>query len=92
VSKPSSDPFIKSLKSLVYNTVCLPKLAITPQVFSKNGNDLERLGALTRLLTPGDAIQPAPVTSGQPTANINGKRTGHLKIRPGLSIRVNKQI
>jgi hypothetical protein len=83
----SSDPFIKALKSFGYNTVRLPKADTMPlQVFSRNNNNLERLGALTKLLTPGDAIPPPPIISGNPTANINGQRTGDIKIGLGLSI------
>jgi hypothetical protein len=83
----SSDPFIKALKSFGYNTVRLPKVDIMPlQVFSRNGNNLERLGALTKLLTPGETIAAPPITSGVPTSNINGKRTGDIKIGLGLSI------
>lgn len=83
----SSDPFIKALKSFGYNTVRLPKADTAPlQVFSRNGNNLERLGALIKLLTPGSTIQPPAITADVPTANINGKRTGEIKIGLGLSI------
>ena len=83
----SSDPFIKALKSFGYLTVRLPKADVAPlQVLSKNGKNLERLGQVTKLLTAGDTIPVPAITAGTPAANVNGQRTGDLKIGLGLSI------
>lgn len=82
-----SDPFINALKSFGYNVVRLPKADIQPlQILSKNGNNLERLGAMTKLLTAGDNIPVPAITSGNPVAPISGSRTSELKLGLGLSI------
>jgi hypothetical protein len=83
----NSDPFIQALKSFGYLTVRLPKADIAPlQILSKNGKDLERLGFLEKLLMSGGAVSLPALKSGTPTANINGRRTGDIKIGLGLSI------
>src|SRR5690349_22455405 len=83
----ASDPFINALKSFGYNVVRLPKPDMQPlQILAKNGDNLERLGALTTLLVPGGAINQPKITSGTPVAPISGSRTGDLKIGLGLSI------
>jgi len=83
----SSDPFIKALKSFGYLTVRLPKADIAPlQILSKNGKNLERLGPVVKLLTPGDNIGAPTISLGALAANINGQRTGEMKIGLGLSL------
>lgn len=83
----NSDPFIQALKSFGYLTVRLPRADVAPlQILSRNGKDLERLGHLEKLLMTGGAIPLPLVKSGTPTANINGRRTGDIKIGLGLSI------
>jgi hypothetical protein len=82
-----SDPFINALKSFGYNVVRLPKPDMQPlQLLTRNGDNLERLGEMTKLLVPGAVIQPPSITSGVPVAPITGSRTGDLKIGLGLSI------
>lgn len=83
----NSDPFVNALKSFGYNIVRLPKADIQPLLLlSKNGDNLDRLGAVTKLLTPGEAISAPKVSTDTPAANINGSRTGNMKIGIGLSI------
>src|SRR5258705_1097576 len=82
-----SDPFVNSLKSFGYNIVRLPKADIQPLLLlSKNGDNLDRLGAVTKLLTPGDVVAAPRIATDIPAANINGSRTGTMKIGLGLSI------
>ncbi len=82
-----SDPFVNSLKSFGYNIVRLPKADIQPMLLlSKNGDNLDRLGAVTKLLTPGDNVNAPKVIADTPAANINGSRTSNMKIGIGLSI------
>lgn len=83
----NSDPFVNALKSFGYNIVRLPKADIQPLLLLSKGDDsLERLGAITKLLTPNDGV-PAPTIAADTIAsNINGSRTGDLKIGVGLSI------
>ena len=52
---------------------------------SKNGDNLDRLGAVTKLLTPGENIPPPTIIADTPAANINGLRTSSMKIGVGLS-------
>ncbi len=83
----NSDPFVNALKSFGYNIVRLPKADIQPlQMLSKNGDNLERLGAMTKLLKVGDNIPVPTISTNTPTAPINGSRTSELKIGLGLSI------
>src|ERR1051325_3014289 len=82
-----SDPFVNSLKSFGYNIVRLPKADIQPMLLlSRNGDNLDRLGAVTKLLTPGENASPPKVIADTPAANINGSRTSSMKIGIGLSI------
>src|SRR5688500_4474455 len=82
-----SDPFVNSMKSFGYNIVRLPKADIQPLLLlSKTGDNLDRLGAVTKLLTPGDTIPAPKIIADTPAANINGTRTGSMKIGIGLSI------
>ena len=82
-----SDPFVNALKSFGYNIVRLPKADIQPLLLlSKNGDNLDRLGTVTTLLTPGDTIAAPKITSDVSAANLNGSRTGSMKIGLGLSI------
>lgn len=81
------DPFVKALKMAGYNIVRLPKADIQPlQLLYKNGDDLERLGAVTRLLTAGDNIAVPALSLDTRVANISGSRTGDMKIGLGLSL------
>lgn len=82
-----SDPFVKAMKSFGYNIVRLPKADIRPmQLLYSNGDNLERLGAVTKLLSAGDNIQVPQTSQDTPAANINGSRTGEMKIGLGLSL------
>jgi hypothetical protein len=87
VFNSNSDPFVNALKSFGYNIVRLPKADIQPLLLlSKNGDNLDRLGAVTRLLTPGEVIPAPGIIADTVAANINGLRTGSMKIGVGLSI------
>src|SRR5258705_13980946 len=82
-----SDPFVNSLKSFGYNIVRLPKADIQPLLLlSKNGDNLDRLRVVTKLLTAGDVVAAPRIATDIPAANINGSRTGTMKIGLGLSI------
>jgi hypothetical protein len=82
-----SDPFVNALKSFGYNIVRLPKADIQPLLLlSKNGDNLDRLGTVTKLLTPGETIAAPKITADVSAANLNGSRTGSMKIGLGLSI------
>ena len=82
-----NDPFVNALKRSGYNMVRLPKADIKPlQLLYKNGDDLERLGAVTKLLTAGEAIQVPSISLDTRAANISGTRSGELKIGVGLSL------
>lgn len=82
-----SDPFVNALKSFGYLVVRLPKADTQPlQIVQRNGKQLERLGAMTKLLTAGETIAVPKIASGTPVAPINGTRTGEMKIGLGLSI------
>lgn len=82
-----SDPFVNSMKSFGYNIVRLPKADIRPlQLLYKNGDSLERLGAVTKLLISGDNIHVPQVSLDTPAANVSGSRTGEMKIGLGLSL------
>jgi hypothetical protein len=82
-----SDPFVNALKSAGYNMVRLPKADIQPmQLLYKNGDALERLGAVTKLLVEGGNIQVPAMTTGTRAANISGTRTSEMKIGFGLSL------
>src|SRR5262245_31164971 len=82
-----SDPLINALKSFGYNVVRLPKPDMQPLLLlTKNGSNLERLGAMTKLLLAGPSVKPPAITSGTPVAPISGSQTGELKIGLGLSI------
>jgi hypothetical protein len=81
------DPFVQALKTLGYNIVRLPKADILPlQLLYKNGNDLERLGDATKLLTAGESISVPQVKRNTAVANINGVRSGDVKIGLGISL------
>lgn len=82
-----SDPFVNALKSFGYNIVRMPKADIQPLLLlSKSGDNLDRLGAVTKLLNPGDTVPAPEIVADTPAANVNGSRTGSLKIGIGLSI------
>ncbi len=82
-----NDPFVNALKRSGYNIVRLPKADIKPlQLLYKNGDDLERLGAVTKLLTVGESIPVPAVSLDTRTANISGTRTSEMKIGLGLSL------
>ena len=82
-----SDPFVNALKSFGYNIVRLPKADIQPLLLlSKDGENLDRLGPVTKLLTPGDTSSAPSITRDVNAANLNGQRTGSMKIGLGLSI------
>lgn len=82
-----SDPFVKALKSAGYNMVRLPKADIKPmQLLYKNGDALERLGAVTKLLTAGETIAVPQMTNDVRAANISGQRTSEMKIGLGISL------
>ncbi len=82
-----SDPFVNALKSAGYNMVRLPKADIRPmQLLYKNGDLLERLGAVTKLLTAGENIAVPSMTIDVQAANISGQRTSDMKIGLGLSL------
>jgi hypothetical protein len=81
------DPFVKALKSVGYNMVRLPKTDVRPlQLLYKNGDDLERLGAVTKLLTAGENIPVPTMTTDVRAANINVTRSGEMKIGLGVSL------
>ena len=82
-----SDPFVKALKSFGYNIVRLPKADLQPLLLlSKSGDNLDRLGAISRLLTPSETEPLPTISADSPAANVNGSRTGSMKIGIGLSI------
>lgn len=82
-----SDPFVTALKTVGYNIVRLPKADIRPlQLLYKNGDNLERLGDATKLLTAGADIPVPKGTTDTRAANITGTRTGEMKIGLGLSL------
>jgi hypothetical protein len=81
------DPFVDALKRAGYNLVRLPKADIKPlQLLYRNGDDLERLGAVTKLLTAGENIAVPTVSLDTRAGNITGTRTGEMKIGLGLSL------
>lgn len=81
------DPFVKALKEIGYNIVRLPKADIQPfQILYKNGDNLERLGPVEKLLTPGDKIPIPTIKANVDAASVNGTRTSDLKIGLGVSL------
>jgi hypothetical protein len=80
------DPIITYLRVFGYSTVRLPKADIRPlQLLAQSGRSLDRLGEVSTVFIPGQVAVP-PIASGAPTADINGRRTGDMKIGIGLSI------
>lgn len=82
-----SDPFLTYLKAYGYCVIRLPKADLKPlQIMTKNGNDLDRLGELTTVLSAGSNIPLPPINENIPAANISGQRTGDFSAGIGLSI------
>jgi len=81
-----SDPMLQALKAINYLVVRLPKADLHPlNIMSRDGKSLVRLGDIGNVFRKGTVELP-PVSSGDPTANINGSRTGSMKIGLGLSV------
>lgn len=81
------DPIPKALKSVGYNLVRLPKTDILPlQLLYKNGDNLERLGAVTKLLTAGENLPVPTMSTGTKLANISKTLTREMKIGLGFSL------
>src|SRR5258708_17722923 len=83
--KKCNDPFLRSLKNFGYCAVRLPKADISPlQIYTKRGDDLERLGELTTLFQTGSNIMLPSIKKDILAAEISGKRTSDLSINLGL--------
>ena len=81
-----SDPMLQALKSINYLAVRLPKADLHPlHIMSRNSSNLTRLGDITNVFTQGQ-FGPPPIQRDGTVANINGSRTGSMKIGLGLSI------
>lgn len=83
----SNDPLFSSLRSFGYNAVRLPKSTIKPlQLYTKKGNELHRLGELSKEFVPRGNIGYPKILEGNPAPNISGKKSGELSLGLGLSM------
>ena len=81
-----SDPMLQALKAINYLVVRLPKADLHPlHIVSRDGKNLVRLGDIGNVFKK-ESVSPPAIQSGDPQANINGSRTGSLKIGLGLSV------
>jgi hypothetical protein len=80
-----SDPVVGMLKNIGYVIVRLPRTNIRPlQVMEKDGSNFIIRGDLSQLFT---SSTPLPTVSPEVQAgDVEGKRTGELKIGVGLNI------
>jgi hypothetical protein len=82
-----SDPFVNALRTVGYNIIRLPKADVRPlQLLYQNGKNLERLGAVTKLLTGGENVPVPRISRDAQAVNISGTQTGQMKIGFGLSL------
>lgn len=81
------DPFVAYLKAVGYNTIRLPRANIRPlQLLARSGKELVWMGDATDVFVPGAGVQPPPIESDVPAANVSGQQTGEMSIGVGLSI------
>jgi hypothetical protein len=81
-----SDPMLQALKAINYLVVRLPKADLHPlHIMSRDDKNMVRLGDISNVFKQGK-FGPPTIQSGDPQANINGSRTGSMKIGLGLSV------
>jgi len=81
------DPYVKSLRSLGYNVIRLPKADVRPlQLLAKKGGNLERIGELGTVLVAGSTIKLPVLSENVAAANVSGQRTAEIGVGLGLSL------
>ena len=81
------DPFLTHLKKFGYSVVRLPRATVEPlQLVVKNGNRYRSIGKLTTVFSPGPSVPVPTITTNIPAANVNGHKSGNLKIGVGLNL------
>lgn len=83
----SNDPLFSSLRDFGYNAVRLPKSTIKPlQLYAKKGNELYRLGELSKAFVSRGNISYPKILEDMPAPHISGKKSGELSLGLGLSM------
>jgi hypothetical protein len=83
---------IKSLKSVGYNPIRLPKADVKPlQILGKFGKDLDKLGELSTVMKTSENIPLPQIKYDTQAANITGERsrdikTADIKVGIGLAL------
>jgi len=80
-----SDPAISYLKGIGYNVIRLPRASFPPlTLLSRQNDDLTVVGDLATIVQPGAALPK--IKKDVQAANVNGNRSGNLKLDVGLTI------
>jgi hypothetical protein len=83
----SPDPFLTYLKKFGYCVVRHPRANVQPlQLITKKGSSYHARGSVTTVFDPGDTVPLPAITQDVVAANINGQKSGNLKIGVGLNL------